>query len=64
MTSTAGPTATTGIREELAAKLAVVRESLDRNGLAALRFRRHDWFAWLTCGGSNTILLASEIGVA
>jgi Xaa-Pro aminopeptidase len=64
MTSTAGPTATTGIREELAAKLALVRESLDRNGIAVLRFRRHDWFAWLTCGGSNTILLASEIGVA
>jgi Xaa-Pro aminopeptidase len=56
------PPATPGT--ELSAKLAIVREALDRHRLGAARLRGHDWFAWATCGGSNAVLLASERGVA
>lgn len=34
------------------------------SGLRALRFRRHDWFAWATAGVSNAVISTSELGVA
>ncbi len=49
---------------ELETKLRIVRDAMARSGLAGLRLRRHDWFAWLTCGGSNALLQVSELGVA
>ena len=49
---------------ELADKLTILRAALAAAGLAALRLRGTDWFAWATCGGSNTVLLTSEVGVA
>jgi len=52
------------VAAEAAAKIAVVREVLDRHGLAGVQLRGQDWFAWATCGGSNGILLASDDGVA
>ncbi|MDY7231012.1 M24 family metallopeptidase [Hyalangium rubrum] len=49
---------------ELEAKLARVRESLERHDLGAVRLRGVDWFAWATCGGSNVVLLTTDVGVA
>jgi Xaa-Pro aminopeptidase len=49
---------------ELERKLAAVRDVLERSGLAAVRLRGTDWFAWATCGGSNVVLLASDVGIA
>jgi Xaa-Pro aminopeptidase len=50
--------------EEVSAKLALVRQALQATGAAGIRLRGTDWFAWATAGGSNTVLLAAETGVA
>jgi Xaa-Pro aminopeptidase len=49
---------------EVAGKLALLRAALDQAGAGALRLRGTDWFAWLTGGGSNAVLLSAETGVA
>jgi hypothetical protein len=49
---------------EIEKKLIIMRDCLRRNGAAVLRLRGTDWFAWATAGGSNTVLLAAETGVA
>jgi Xaa-Pro aminopeptidase len=49
---------------ELEVKLGRVREALAAHGLAGLRLRGLDWFAWATCGGSAAVLLAAESGIA
>ena len=64
MTSGDGAPAPFATDAELATKLGLIREAMDRAGVAAVRLRQHDWFAWATCGGSNAVLLASETGVA
>lgn len=50
--------------EEVRAKLATVRGWLEPLQAGAVRLRGTDWFAWLTAGGSNAVLLAAETGVA
>lgn len=50
--------------EEIAHKLSVIRQALQETESAGVRFRGTDWFAWATAGGSNTVLLAAETGVA
>ena len=64
MTSGDGAPAPSAKDAELATKLALIRAAMDRAGVAAVRLRQHDWFAWATCGGANAVLLASETGVA
>jgi Xaa-Pro aminopeptidase len=49
---------------ELDVKLARVRAVLEQHGLGAVRLRGVDWFAWATCGGSNVVLLTTDVGVA
>jgi len=49
---------------ELASKLATLRESIAARRLGGIRLRRHDWFAWATCGGSNSVLATAVRGVA
>jgi Xaa-Pro aminopeptidase len=49
---------------ELQTKLATVRAVLERQKLGAVRLRGVDWFAWATCGGSNVVLLTTDMGVA
>lgn len=49
---------------ELDTKLSRVRAALERHGLGAVRLRGVDWFAWATCGGSNVVLLTTDVGVA
>jgi Xaa-Pro aminopeptidase len=62
--TTTQPLAAGSVAAELSSKLALVRDTLERNRLGAIRLRSHGWFAWATCGGSNAVLLASDDGVA
>lgn len=50
--------------QEVAGKLALLREALAEEGAGALRLRGADWFAWLTAGGSSVVLHSLEAGVA
>jgi len=49
---------------ELDGKVALLRDTVERNRLGGIRLRGQDWFAWATCGGSSAVLLASERGIA
>jgi Xaa-Pro aminopeptidase len=49
---------------EVAGKLALLRDCLERTGAAAICLRGIDWFAWVTAGGSSAVLHTSELGVA
>ncbi|MBC7287312.1 MAG: aminopeptidase P family protein [Armatimonadetes bacterium] len=50
--------------EEFESKVARVREFLEARGYAAAALTTQANFAWLTCGGDNHVVLASENGVA
>lgn len=50
--------------EEVSTKLEFMRNALQETESAAIRLRGTDWFAWASAGGSNTVLLAAETGVA
>lgn len=50
--------------DELDRKLRAARAEMDSAGVAALRLRGTDWFAWATCGGSSAVLLTADVGVA
>lgn len=60
MTSSQDPKRQAEVQE----KLAWLRGQLPLYAAAAIRFRGSDWFAWITAGGSNVVLLAAETGVA
>jgi Xaa-Pro aminopeptidase len=49
---------------ELRTKAELLQATLERHGLAAIRLRGQDWFAWATCGGSNAVVMATDAGVA
>lgn len=49
---------------ELQKKIAVIRETLQREGLGAVRLRGVDWFSWATCGASSVVILTAESGIA
>ena len=49
---------------EVSTKLAQMRAWLRHTDARAVRLRGTDWFAWATAGGSNTVLLTTEVGVA
>lgn len=51
-------------RAEVDEKLAWVRGRLAPLGVRGVRLRGIDWFAWVTAGASNAVLLAAETGVA
>ncbi len=51
-------------RQEATRKIAVMQQWLADSGADAIRLRGTDWFAWATAGGSNTVLMAAETGVA
>jgi Xaa-Pro aminopeptidase len=53
-----------GVAAELRAKRDLLGAALERHGLAAIRLRGQDWFAWATCGGSNAVLMATDAGIA
>ena len=50
--------------EEIAHKLRLLRGELRRRDAGALWLKGSDWFFWATAGADNTVLLASEVGVA
>jgi Xaa-Pro aminopeptidase len=49
---------------EVQQKLDVLRATMLDAGARAVRLRGSDWFAWVTAGGSNVVLLTAETGVA
>lgn len=49
---------------EVAARLALLRETLDQTGAGAIRLRGLDWFAWATAGGDGAVQLAQASGAA
>lgn len=49
---------------ELTKKLAAVRAAIALERLGGVRLRGTDWFSWATCGGSNVVLLTTDVGVA
>lgn len=51
-------------QEEISTKLVFMRDALKETESAGIRLRGTAWFAWATAGGSNTVLLAAETGVA
>ncbi|MFO1434608.1 MAG: M24 family metallopeptidase [Candidatus Competibacteraceae bacterium] len=50
--------------QEIHEKLDFLRGWLGSREAGAIRLRGIDWFAWVTAGGSNAVLLAAETGVA
>ena len=52
------------LNQEVDRKLEFIRKTLTETKTIALRLRGTDWFAWATAGGSNTVLLTAETGVA
>jgi Xaa-Pro aminopeptidase len=52
------------INQEVACKLQLIRNALNETSASAVRLRGTDWFAWATGGGSNSVVLAAETGVA
>nr|WP_307728067.1 M24 family metallopeptidase [Massilia terrae] len=44
--------------------MALLRDVLEKTGASAIRLRGTDWFAWITAGGSNAVLLSQETGAA
>ena len=50
--------------DEIREKQQRVRELMDKEGLDALALSTTANFAWFTCGGSNYVGIATEIGVA
>lgn len=51
-------------QQECQQKLEWLRTCLRESGATGIRLRGTDWFAWATAGGSNTVLLTAETGVA
>jgi Xaa-Pro aminopeptidase len=58
------PQADADLAAEVAAKLALLRETLARTGAGAIRLRGPDWFAWATAGGDAATLDALDTGAA
>ncbi|QSJ19228.1 M24 family metallopeptidase [Nostoc sp. UHCC 0702] len=52
------------MNEEVSRKLELIRQTLSETEVEGVRLRGTDWFAWATAGGSNTVLLTAETGVA
>ena len=52
------------LNAEVSSKLELIREALSESGAGGVLLRGTDWFAWATAGGSNTVLLTAESGVA
>ena len=55
---------TYSLNPEVDSKLEFIRQALSETGARSLRLRGTDWFAWATAGGSHTVLLTAETGVA
>lgn len=50
--------------QEIQYKLGLMRAELRYQNAGALRLKGNDWLFWATAGADNTVLLASETGVA
>ncbi|MBW4604657.1 MAG: M24 family metallopeptidase [Calothrix sp. FI2-JRJ7] len=50
--------------DEVSTKLEFIRQTLKENGAQGVHLCGTDWFAWITAGASNTVLLTAETGIA
>jgi Xaa-Pro aminopeptidase len=50
--------------EEVSTKLEFIRQTLKENNAQGVYLSGTDWFAWITAGASNTVLLTAETGIA
>lgn len=50
--------------DEVSTKLEFIRKTLEENGAQGVHLCGTDWFAWITAGASNTVLLTAETGIA
>lgn len=50
--------------EEVSIKLQLIRQSLAQTDAQAVHLSGTDWFAWVTAGADNSVLLTAETGVA
>lgn len=50
--------------QEVSTKLEFIRQTLKENGAQGVYLCGTDWFAWITAGASNTVLLTAETGIA
>lgn len=49
---------------EVENKLDLIRAQMKNQSLTGVYLRGVDWFSWITAGGTSSVLLASETGVA
>lgn len=49
---------------EVSTKLEFIRQTLNESGAKGVHLCGTDWFAWITAGASNTVLLTAETGIA
>ncbi|MDM9380665.1 M24 family metallopeptidase [Chlorogloeopsis sp. ULAP01] len=52
------------LNPEVSTKLELIRQTLTETEAVGVRLRGTDWFAWVTAGASNTVLLTIETGIA
>jgi hypothetical protein len=52
------------LSKEVSAKLQIIRQTLTETDAKGVHLCGTDWFAWATAGGSNTVLLTAETGIA
>lgn len=52
------------MKPEISRKLELVRRALATHGHSGAHFRGVDWFAWITGGGTSSVIMTNEIGVA
>lgn len=52
------------LNPEVSHKLELIRRALTETEAQSVRLKGTDWFAWVTAGASNTVLLTAETGVA
>ncbi|OKH43895.1 peptidase M24 [Calothrix sp. HK-06] len=50
--------------DEVSTKLEFIRQTLKDTGAQGVHLCGTDWFAWITAGASNTVLLTAETGIA
>ncbi|BAZ13692.1 peptidase M24 [Calothrix sp. NIES-4071] len=50
--------------DEVSTKLEFIRQTLEETGAQGVHLSGTDWFAWITAGASNTVLLTAETGIA
>lgn len=51
------------MKSEVELKIEKLRAAMGREGIAGVRLRGVDWFAWATAGGTSSVIMTNEAGV-